>query len=290
MQRIFEALSSPIRREVLWLTWNDELTVGQIADHFDVSAPTLSSHLATLPRCRAGGDAGRRQLSSLRHETTRPLKRSSRFSPSRTDGGPKPTPCLNASSPRCGGRSSSPSPSTSSSTRRAHSTPSSIPSGTAPRGSACPSASMAGTSRRRSNGAPRSAATTTSSPSRTSVAMTWDFDDEAVPVPGRQLIGYLRVHPNGRGSRIEVHQHAANDLQASFLTTAWSTVLGRFAAAHSTTRPNTTPALGDRSAPPDRNRSGSTPGKCRSAPPALTPDGVLASNEQRGYGTWDRHL
>src|SRR4029078_11600045 len=74
------------------------------------------------------------------------------------------------------------------------------------------------------------------------IAMTWDFDDDAVPVPGRQLIGYLRIHPNGRGSRVEVHQHAANDLQAAFLTTAWSTVLGRFAAAHSTTpRASTTP-------------------------------------------------
>jgi DNA-binding transcriptional ArsR family regulator len=48
VQRIFDALSSPIRREILWLTWNAELTVGQIADHFEVSAPTLSSHLAAL--------------------------------------------------------------------------------------------------------------------------------------------------------------------------------------------------------------------------------------------------
>src|SRR3954449_1221384 len=48
VQRMFEALSSPIRREILWLTWNDELTVGQIADHFEVSSPTLSSHLAAL--------------------------------------------------------------------------------------------------------------------------------------------------------------------------------------------------------------------------------------------------
>jgi uncharacterized protein YndB with AHSA1/START domain len=60
------------------------------------------------------------------------------------------------------------------------------------------------------------------------IAMTWDFDDDAVPVPGRQLIGYLRFTQDGGRTRIEVHQHAATETQASFLTTAWSTVLGRF--------------------------------------------------------------
>ena len=47
-QRIFDALASPIRREILWLTWREERTVGDIATHFEVTAPTLSSHLTVL--------------------------------------------------------------------------------------------------------------------------------------------------------------------------------------------------------------------------------------------------
>jgi uncharacterized protein YndB with AHSA1/START domain len=64
------------------------------------------------------------------------------------------------------------------------------------------------------------------------IAMRWDFDDGAVPVPGRALVAYLRVHPARRGSRVEVHQHAADAAQADFLAGAWSFVLGRFAQAH----------------------------------------------------------
>ena len=63
--------------------------------------------------------------------------------------------------------------------------------------------------------------------------MRWDFDDDAVPIPGRTpLVAYLRVHPTRRGSRVEVHQLANDQQQAAFLTDAWSMVLGRFADAH----------------------------------------------------------
>lgn len=62
------------------------------------------------------------------------------------------------------------------------------------------------------------------------IAMRWDFHD--VPVPGRELVAYLRVSPTRRGSRVEVHQLAGGEQQAAFLTEAWSMVLGRFAEAH----------------------------------------------------------
>src|SRR3954468_13421470 len=47
-QVLLDALASPVRREVLWLTWADELTVGELGAHVEVSGPTLSSHLSTL--------------------------------------------------------------------------------------------------------------------------------------------------------------------------------------------------------------------------------------------------
>lgn len=64
------------------------------------------------------------------------------------------------------------------------------------------------------------------------IAMRWDFDDDAVPLPGRGLVAYLRVRPIRRGARVEVHQHANDATQAEFLATAWSLVFGRFAEAH----------------------------------------------------------
>ena len=59
------------------------------------------------------------------------------------------------------------------------------------------------------------------------IAMRWDFDDDQTPVPGRQLIGYLRFLPVQDGCRVEVHQEAQDAQQAQFLTAAWSMVLGR---------------------------------------------------------------
>jgi uncharacterized protein YndB with AHSA1/START domain len=67
------------------------------------------------------------------------------------------------------------------------------------------------------------------------IAMRWDFDDDDVPMPGRELLAYLRVHRSSRGSRVEVQQLAADERQASFLADAWSMVLGRFASAHTNT-------------------------------------------------------
>jgi uncharacterized protein YndB with AHSA1/START domain len=66
------------------------------------------------------------------------------------------------------------------------------------------------------------------------LAMRWDFDDGEVPQPGRTpLVAYQRAHPRGRaGCTVEVHQLADDQRQAAFLADAWSMVLGRFAEAH----------------------------------------------------------
>jgi DNA-binding transcriptional ArsR family regulator len=63
------------------------------------------------------------------------------------------------------------------------------------------------------------------------IVLSWDFDDENVPVPGRPLTGYLRVgdatSPGGTGSRVEVHQLVETPQQATFMEAAWGLVLGR---------------------------------------------------------------
>ncbi|MBV8386328.1 MAG: metalloregulator ArsR/SmtB family transcription factor [Acidimicrobiia bacterium] len=60
------------------------------------------------------------------------------------------------------------------------------------------------------------------------LAMRWDFEDDNVPVPGRELIGYLRVESTPDGSHVEVHQLVRDAVEADFMEAAWGLVLGRF--------------------------------------------------------------
>ena len=46
----FKALADPTRRRILELLREDDLTAGELAEHFDISKPSLSHHLATLKR------------------------------------------------------------------------------------------------------------------------------------------------------------------------------------------------------------------------------------------------
>ena len=48
MNDVFDALSHPIRREVLELLKRGGMTAGELADHFPVSKPTMSGHFAKL--------------------------------------------------------------------------------------------------------------------------------------------------------------------------------------------------------------------------------------------------
>ncbi len=48
MHDVFDAISHPIRRQVLELLKQGGLTAGQLADHFPVSKPTMSGHFAKL--------------------------------------------------------------------------------------------------------------------------------------------------------------------------------------------------------------------------------------------------
>ena len=74
------------------------------------------------------------------------------------------------------------------------------------------------------------------------IVMSWDFDDGNVPVPGRPLAGYLRVYPEGEGSRVVVHQVVDTADQAAFMTGAWAMVLGRLKANVAAVLDGTPPA------------------------------------------------
>ncbi len=48
IDRIFEALSSTVRRKILAFLSSGELSAGQIAERFELSAPAISRHLSLL--------------------------------------------------------------------------------------------------------------------------------------------------------------------------------------------------------------------------------------------------
>jgi DNA-binding transcriptional ArsR family regulator/uncharacterized protein YndB with AHSA1/START domain len=229
-QARFDAVASPVRREILWLTWTDELAVGEIGAHFELSGPTLSSHLAVLRdaglvtmrvdgnfrRYRCNQDAVRALVPFLASGDERwveadtipesELASSGRVSAVVVDVEVPVDPATAFAAFADGNRFSEwlgvP---VRIRDRRFRAT---LEWGTQVRGTY----------------------EVVSPPDL--IAMRWDFDDDAVPIPGRELVAYLRVHPTRRGSRVEVHQLAQDEQQANFMATAWSLVLGRFAEGH----------------------------------------------------------
>ena len=67
---VFQALAQPTRREILRMLAADELSVGSVAERFDVTQPAISQHLKVL---RGAGllnerREGTRRLLSVRAE------------------------------------------------------------------------------------------------------------------------------------------------------------------------------------------------------------------------------
>ncbi|MCQ6267506.1 autorepressor SdpR family transcription factor [Fictibacillus sp. WQ 8-8] len=50
MNEVFKALADPTRRKILDLLKNQDLSAGEIADHFQMTKPTISHHLNTLKK------------------------------------------------------------------------------------------------------------------------------------------------------------------------------------------------------------------------------------------------
>ena len=48
MNRVFKALNDPIRREILELLKEKDMNAGEIADHFNITRPSISHHLDSL--------------------------------------------------------------------------------------------------------------------------------------------------------------------------------------------------------------------------------------------------
>jgi DNA-binding transcriptional ArsR family regulator/uncharacterized protein YndB with AHSA1/START domain len=253
VQRVLAALASPVRREILWRIWDEELPAGAIAAAFDVSAPTISEHLAVLREAdlvTMTADRSFRRYRArrdmLRGLQTLLLAESTKWVPA--DDLPEQALARSRTTPMVVAAVD-------------------VPVDRAMAFAAFTDAAIYG----RWLGVPvtlddgRFACTmefgTTVrgtyehlvAPSL--IAFEWDFDDEAVPVPGGERRAYLRFdeRPDG-GTHVEVHQLVDDDEQARFMEVAWAMVLGRFkdgvaaasapmaAAPRRTARPKRSPA------------------------------------------------
>jgi DNA-binding transcriptional ArsR family regulator len=229
-QQQFDAVASPIRREILWLTWDEELSVGRIGEHFEITGPTLSAHLSTLR------NAG---LVTLRVDGNFRRYRCNR------DAVAALVPFLVSNDDRWVSATDIPERDLATSTHELLVNVSvDVP---IDREEAFESF-LDGDRYSKWLGVPvsirnrrfratlewgtevRGSYEVVAPPEL--IAMRWDFEDDAVPMPSRALVAYLRVHPTRQGSHVEVHQHASDLRQAEFLTAAWSMVLGRFKQHH----------------------------------------------------------
>ena len=227
IQKVLAALTSPVRREILGLIWDRELSAGEIAAAFPVTKPTISQHLAVL---RDAGLAESTAVGTSRRYRARPdalrglraaLGSATRWinadnAPERASSDVRTQPVVVAST----------EVDTSQAVTFAAFTDPVVYSrwlgvpvtledgrfactmewGTSIRGRyelVCPPEL---------------------------IAMRWDFDDDNIPVPGGEMTGYLRVRPNGQGSHVEVHQLVDSPAQAEFMERAWAAVLGRLKA------------------------------------------------------------
>lgn len=228
IDRIIGALGSPVRREILALIWDRELPAGEIAAAFDVTKPTISQHLAVLREAElvtmtAKGTsrryrARREALAGMHAVMEDSIKWiPAEDTPEQTLADVRTQPVVVASVDVDTDQGTTFTAFTDPAVySRWLGAPVSIKEGRF-------AATMEwGTEVRGSYElvcAPEL------------IVMRWDFEDDNVPIPGGELVGYLRLSPiPAGGTHVEVHQLVDLARQAEFMEVAWALVLGRLKA------------------------------------------------------------
>jgi DNA-binding transcriptional ArsR family regulator/uncharacterized protein YndB with AHSA1/START domain len=227
IQKVLTALASPVRREILDLIWDGELSAGEIAAAFPVTKPTISQHLAVLReaglvvatavgtsrRYRARQEA----LDGLRAALDSPGKWiNADDAPERASSEVRTKPVVVASTVVA---------TTQAVTFAAFTDPAvysrwlGVPVSISDGRFACTLEWGTNVRGRYELVCPPEL-----------IVMRWDFDDDNVPVPGGEMTGYLWVRPHPQGARVEVHQIVETAAEAEFMERAWALVLGRLKA------------------------------------------------------------
>jgi len=227
IQKVMTALASPVRREILGLIWDRELSAGQIAAVFPVTKPTISQHLTVLREAGlvAATAVGTSRRYRARQEALQGLHAAlgspgkwvnASNLPERASSDVRTAPVVIASTLVATSQTATFAAFTDPAVySRWLGVPVSIEDGrfactlewgTSVRGRyelVCPPEL---------------------------IVMRWDFDDDNIPVPGGEMTGYLRIHPHPDGARVEVHQLVETAAEAEFMEGAWGFVLGRLKA------------------------------------------------------------
>jgi len=227
IQKVMAALASPVRREILDMIWDGELSAGEIAAVFPVTKPTISQHLTVLREAGlvTATAVGTSRRYRARQEALRGLHAAlgspgkwvnAGDLPERASSDVRTTPVVVASTLVATSQAVTFAAFTDPAVySRWLGVPVSIEDGrfactlewgTTVRGRyeiVCPPEL---------------------------IVMRWDFDDDNIPVPGGEMTGYLRVHPHPDGARVEVHQLVETAAEADFMQGAWAFVLGRLQA------------------------------------------------------------
>ncbi|MGB8858204.1 MAG: metalloregulator ArsR/SmtB family transcription factor [Ilumatobacteraceae bacterium] len=224
LQRLLDALSSPIRREILWLVRDQELAAGDIVAMFELSAPTISQHLAVL---RESGLLEMRVDGNFRRYRARRDKlvglealiaADDRWLPA-TDiaEAELATPQLEMVV-----RVSVELPTSAATAFEQFTDPAAYS-----RWMGVPVTLSEGRFACTLEWGTRIRGVYEVVVPPSLIAMRWDFEDDNVPVPGDERVAYLRVEPHAAGCRVEAQQLVADEREAEFMTVAWSMVLGR---------------------------------------------------------------
>jgi DNA-binding transcriptional ArsR family regulator len=223
-QRLLDALSSPIRREILWLIRDRELAAGEIAAAFEVTAPTISQHLTVL---RDSELVEMRVDGSFRRYRARPdmlrgleplIANDDRW----LTASDLPETALAASTVELVVRTFVEVPATPETVFECFTDPEVYS-----RWLGVPVSLVDGRFACTMEWGTRVRGTYDVVVPPALIAMRWDFEDDNIPVPGDERIAYLRITGSDGGSRAELHQIVADEREADFMKVAWGMVLGR---------------------------------------------------------------
>lgn len=225
-QQILDALNSPIRRDILWRIWDRELSAGDIASGFDLTAPTISEHLSIL---RNSGLVTVRAAGTFRYyRARRDLLRGvqSLFAgadskwlpaddlPERASAQARTDLVVIASTDVPLGRDVV---FTSFTDADLYSLWLGVPVSIDSKGNFACKLEWGTTV--------RGVYSVVHPPEL--IVMQWDFEDDHLPIPGGQRDAYARFSTTDFGCHVEVHQLVSDEQQADFMKAAWTMVLGR---------------------------------------------------------------
>jgi DNA-binding transcriptional ArsR family regulator/uncharacterized protein YndB with AHSA1/START domain len=228
IQKVLAALTSPVRREILGLIWDRELSAGEIAAAFPVTKPTISQHLAVLREAGLAESTavGTSRRYRARRDALRGLRAALDGSAGKwTNADDVPERASSAVRTVSAVIASTDVDTSQEATFAAFTDPVvysrwlGVPVTLQDGRFACTMEWGTNVRGRYEVVCPPEL-----------IVMRWDFEDDNVPVPGREMTGYLRIRPQGSGAHVEMHQLVDTPAQATFMEGAWAMVLGRLKA------------------------------------------------------------